>query len=516
MKSSAKILSLSLMICLAIYIPVIISGVFIVDDWGAIQQAIMHPNWVDNFLSYFPLFANRPLFPIFLVFFSELIQDRPSLYILINIVFWICVLYLSGRQYKRFIPQFSIPFFIIIGSMPVIASSVMFSPVMQLQTSISLLFWILSFKLILDYQKQGRISNLILSSLAVLISLLIYEIAAPLFIFNIFIPSLINQRNSRSKHILDLFKFGMVVLVPIALALIMQKLIIPHYMTVYSRLNTKISLESVLGAGFMWCKMILKDIPQLWWKSLSLKYLSITGAISAIIALVLAFIYFITDTYKSTSHNKKFIWAFIIAPLIVIPFYALAGQNPTIGGYANRGLSSMWLCVSLVLTYIYSYYRRISWVNIILQVVIFITIITFTSTSSQYIKSYKLQIKIIQDVRQKALTADQYKAVIIGDVPRVLSLPFNQEPVFNNSWDFGSAIALDKDSRGVSGNTINQQKASTGNIKISDESLLLDGYWKVVPSDNLWIYVYNQDNQASSLSKITNLEDLEKYVPINQ
>ena len=210
-------------------------------------------------------------------------------------------------------------------------------------------------------------------------------------------------------------------------------------------------------------------------------------------------------------NKKSFLVIFLLTFGANMILFLLAGASPDSFAYGNRGLSAVWISLALLFGYVISVYRnRVVTVSILL--ILGLSWLAFIGERTSYIASYNLQIEIVHDILQRAEVADiPPGAVILGNVPQSPPYAFNNEDLFNNSWDFGSALTLYSDGHISRGNTISSRKIKGGQALVSPDHILLDSYF-VADYTNLWIYTYQSDMNASTLKKIENVHQMEQEI----
>jgi hypothetical protein len=125
-------------ICI-VYSTYICNGGFIIDDWGAMLTAYSGKTFSNIYASFLPLFTNRPLAPLPLAVTSLLFGGEPAFYIFINTILWLATAGILGIILYPFLGYYSY-FFFFLAATPIIGSTVIFSPVMQLTATVSLFY----------------------------------------------------------------------------------------------------------------------------------------------------------------------------------------------------------------------------------------------------------------------------------------------------------------------------------------------------------------------------------------
>ena len=122
---SHKIRLLLIMTLLAIfltslYLPLILGGGIIADDWGDISQTLNCANFFECYLSWFPLFSNRPVAPLPITTATLLFKTNFSWYLILNTTIYLLSLFIIGNLLRKILGTFPALIFIILGSIPMI------------------------------------------------------------------------------------------------------------------------------------------------------------------------------------------------------------------------------------------------------------------------------------------------------------------------------------------------------------------------------------------------------------
>ena len=244
---------LATVVIFLVYAPYVIWGGIIIDDWAVVYHLADSPHppsiW-ESYLSWFPLFSNRPLAPIALALTSHLFAGCPRGFILTNLCFWfgaILLLIAAVRPYHG--PVFGY-LLLLLAAFPAISSTVIFSPAMQMLGTISIFLWALSFWLLLREVACDRYSCV--PYLLLLAALLTYEIILPLLSLTVLYPLALRPSNSTDRpsrrFSTCLAKYVLPVVLILLALLILQKWIMPRFMVVDSRLRLP-----RLGTGCFLC-----------------------------------------------------------------------------------------------------------------------------------------------------------------------------------------------------------------------------------------------------------------------
>ncbi len=504
---------------LSIYLPFLLWGGIIVDDWGDIFTSFHTNSFRENYLAWFPLFSNRPLAPLPIVLTTRLFGLWQYGYIATNVGIYLVMLGLTGRVLLRRVGMTAAVLFFLIAACPIIAPVVIFSPINQLTATISMLFWSLSLTFLDLYLVRPKWYLHFATYLCLLYGFLTYEIILPLTTLTLFLPLVAPEELDRSTSLLKrteryLLHFVLPVLLVLASAFVWQKLIAPRYMTVYSRLNLG-DIHHAIFAASTWFHAVSIDTFRLLLTSLRRP-----PAVSFVFPLVFLWLA-LAVLFKKPPQAKPHRGSLLFLAVAALTFfssaslYFLNGSDAQIGGYDSRGMSSSWLSAALFLACSFDYLQY--WVSgQLLRLVLFlfcgIVLHSLCLQRDNYLESWKEQNRILDDVIAQA-HAHGFDAgqAVIGDVPYLLKANYNNEIVFSQPWDFGDALSMKSNSFIKSGAVVSKDTDGGRNIKVSDDEILLSGWWKEKISVLLY-YRYDPVTGIGTLSKIHDAAELKRNV----
>jgi hypothetical protein len=413
------------------------------------------------------------------------------------------------------------------ASMPVIASTIIFSPVTQMLNPLSIFLWSLSLYILNKYLRIHRPWLLVPAYLLLFIASLIYEVIFPLLVLTILLPWFVEYFKNDKKILIRQYftKYILPVISILILATLYQKVIMPHFMMVYSRLNIGLP-SSLIKLGFVlgvrWLIAIFADFPNLLLDSIFYFGLSLLKRIDILVAIAAIIVIFIfsRDIKKIETRRqseKLFLFVmFLIAFFAGAVLYMLSGNPATISGYNNRGLSSAWLSLSFLIAFL-GYKFSVTKFYWVIPIFFILLSLTFIAERDNYIQSYNLQLAIVNDVILKIKEINAFPgAIVFGNVPLYLEKNFNNEEVFSQPWDFGSALNI-KSGRFIEGGNVLQLLTINrpNHVEFKDESLILDGWWEINGKDIVarsYYYEYNQNTKESKLLKIESTDSLKKII----
>jgi len=498
-------------ICLLIfigfnYLPLIINGGIIVDDWGDISHNLNCLNFLHCYQTWFPLFSNRPLAPVPIVSATLLFKTHFSWYLILNSGIYLAAIFLTARVLNKLIGLQPSLVFCFFAAIPFIAMPILASPINQLTATVSILCWAVSLEFIVKSTQSNRAINCLISTLFLLLGFLTYEIILPLLTLTVLLPYVVDKKIFFRRPLTYFLIYTAPIILVLLITYIWQKELAPHFMDVDSRL--KLNIMQAIPKLHTWIQVFYKQIPSLFIKSFY--YLTpfqlITGAILAIGIL-----------YKGQSLNafpeKKLQFRFFIVSLLTFLstslIFILSNESATSWGYQARGLSSTWYALSILLACLISLNTPYKWciTGLIILFGIFSSI-SFSIQRDNYISSWELQNKILSDVINKIhLSSIEKNSVIIGNVPKFTAQNYNDEIVFSQPWDFGAALSIFTKNKISDGAVIDTRSNDLRHINISPGYVSIDNWWKA-SYFKLWFYDYDPSNHQGSLVRINDAKEL--------
>ena len=192
---------------------------------------------------------------------------------------------------------------------------------------------------------------------------------------------------------------------------------------------------------------------------------------------------------------------FLSCPLL----HVLSSSLASIGGYNNRGLTSAWLLLSMLLAYLPSLpARRTAQVLGLAAVVsvVALSVASFMVQRDNYLRSWRLQKQVVEAFVAKSKEVGLPPgARIIGNVPRRVQSNYNDEEVFGHDWDFGRALRVFTHGLVADGIPVTRTQIDQRNVKQLGSEVIVDGYWREDASA-LWFFEFDQKTHRCRLLKI--------------
>ena len=503
---------LFIFIC-ASYLPLIINGGIIADDWGDIAQTYHCNGFIDCYLSWFPLFANRPLAPLAITSSTLLFGTNFSLYLIFNLALFLSAIYITALTLFRAFSRFSGFIFAACASIPFIAMPVVVSPINQTTATVAFLFWAISLNRIYAFCKiNPSLLNYFMSYLLLLCSFFTYEIMLPLLVLSAFLPLLV-EGGSNKKTIYDYFvKFLLPIIVILSLIILWQKIIATRvFDIVYSRIA--FDPNNIFIFSQSWLSIFTEQIPNLIAKAREFTSLSIIF-LAFVICLALWLLSFIESSFVLIKKQK---WGFLLCSITCLIasslIFIISNSNADISGYNARGLTSTWIAIALVASSISVFVKSRKSI-ILYALIVFIggSSILFNIQRNNYIESWKLQTLILNNVLYLFKHSNPpANAVIVGNIPRLLDKNFNDEIVFSEPWDFGTALFIMTNKYISGGAVIDTRHSDFRNVNIINGELSINSWWKSLPN-NLWFYDFDPSTKTGTLNAIHSLDALKNQL----
>jgi len=374
---------------LSVYLPYVLFGGLVCDDWAVAAQAQRHPGFLASSAAWYPLFSNRPLAPVLLAAAANLFGRWAPGYILLNLALWhVAVLLVAAVFRRHFGPRFVVAF-VAMALAPSICSTVIFSPAMQLLGTSSMALWAASLFLLDRGLRRGGAWDLAAGCAAIGCGLLVYEVFLPLLAINVLYPwacgatgqdraadrrgdcplfrpqgaGRAEQRARRKRGLSPSGAQWLTYLVRyvappgamVLLATALQKWILPTFMPVHSRWANFDVGRGLIALG-QWAFTLLVQWPVLLADSpahLGRAALLVT-LVTAAGALGIAWASCTRDPSRPAEVAdrrvcRRLMLSVLGALLAGSMLFVLSGNAAVVFGYDNRVLSSTWLALALLL-----------------------------------------------------------------------------------------------------------------------------------------------------------------------
>lgn len=494
---------LLLLYCAMMYGPLIWQGGIIVDDWGDLGQNLDCGTFIDCYRSWFPLFANRPLAPIALVFSTFAFGMHFWMYLAFNAAVFLVALGILAIVVRRVLGDMPAIGFFLLASTPIIAMPIVASPINCLVNNSSFLLWALALLSLSQYCKTQRIVFYCATYLFLLLSLLTYELVLPLVVLMVMLPYAMMP----GGVIKSIWQYALRFIAPIGLVVVLvlcwQKIIAPQlFSIVYSRLE--FSWATTYWGLDGWLSIFYQQLPSLFKKLISLVNLKIGLIAAGVMAIYLGCVWALRARSQANICMPHALFILLSSAMVCVACYVLfalgGAQDVVIGAYAARILSSTWIAFALLLAAFVGSalgVMRYFFIACLIGLTV-LSATAFTVSRDRYIASWKMQQIIIADVLQQIKKQSISGPItVVGDVPQYLSNSFNREIVFSAPWDFGFALRIYSRGQVTGGAVIDSARGLFHDLKLQGDEILLDGFWRASPP-NLWLYRFDPKTEQGS------------------
>lgn len=446
---------------LIIYLPYIIYGGIIYDDWSIFELHSLNLNYSDVLTDwFFGSHYTRPIGSLYLSSIGFIFKDKIYLYIINNtlIIFLTALIFSKSISSKYSLKTAFI--FSILFLFPNLSSTNIFSPIEQSQGNLANLIFSFSIYFLMKYQKDRQNNKYkIYSYLFIILSLLTYETTIILIPFFILLNSGF-KINFKNKIKLSNFK----ILFPI----IIFCLFVFLYQTISTQILSYLNLLGghdvykfgLLETGFLSdvfkysykpITIILIDIPNLYLSSIfnSFDFKIILNSI--LISILIIYVCFPNNNNNLKNKIEGKLNIFLLAFLsygLLIMIHIIGTSVPDISGYNNRYFVSFniifSLCISLLilnLLKLKKYKKIIIFCTFIFLILHFNTFIT---QRNNFIKVHKVQNEIKKELIKIDLSE---KSIVFAEIPTYLINNFNNETIFSsevNDWPRAVSYWTDK------------------------------------------------------------------------
>lgn len=507
---------LDLITCLLIailYIPFLLYGGIITDDWGDIRQTWDCIGFFSCYKEWFPLFSNRPLAPLPITLSTKLFSTHYSWYPLLNCAIYFCALWLSARAFSPFLQAFSRNLFFILAAVPCIALPLIASPINQLTATVAFLYWAISLNFLVAYEKKNRSATYVLTYVFLLCGFFTYEIILPLLFFTAFLPAISKPPKSIQKILGYFLRYIFPILIVLCIVLIWQKILAPQFFEDVSRL--RFNASHIIRNLYTWVSVFAIQIPVLFWKAIP--YIS---WISIAFFTLLAILFLIQNSSHPRTleeRQKWFLYLSITSLISCSLIFILSDESAVSWGYQARGLSSTWLALAITVASLTQYLQaRSKTVRTLGLVFIYcfscFSILSFAIQRDKYIESWSLQMLILKDaigiIQNKAIGPN---AAILANVPRYVPNNYNRELVFSQSWDFPAALVLYAQHAVWGGIVVDSRGKDLQNLHIKNGFATVNDQGRV-DFTNLWLYDFDINTKQGTLTRLRNPMDLESLM----
>lgn len=507
-----------------IYLPLILQGGIIIDDWGGVDSNFDCPSvfnvcilerYQDAFLA---VFANRPLAPLPIVLSTVLFKTNFSYYLIANTAIFLIAVVVASMVISEMAGKIAAITFAFVAPIPLISMPLVVSPINLMDSTCAYLYWAISLYLLLQFCKKKSWAAYFGSYLLLICGFFTYEVLLPLLVINALLPLLYDEELIKRGFKSYLIKFILPLFAVLAVVFLWQKAIGPHFFVFVSRLN--FHWKFVIPSFLSWIDVFAVDMPILFKKSRNFLNPSVIfGSATFISCLLLSWIYI----GKHIDDSSKAVFRYLLTGTLCFVatsfIFILSGATAEIGGYGSRALSSTWLGFAFFISCLINFcFHYRSWILRVLSSAVVLTLLYYSCLSfliqrDNYIKSWEMQLHVIDDVLSLIKSNPVEKnAFIVANVPSILPKNYNDELVFDTYWDFPAALRI-LTNRFIGGGIVFDAKNSKfHSMKVENGILHLEGSLSFRDFERAWLYDYDQSLNKGKLTKVQNARDLKRQI----
>lgn len=503
-----------------IYLPLILHGGIIIDDWGGVDSNFDCPSifnacalerYQDAFLA---VFANRPLAPLPIVLSTVLFKTNFSYYLIANTAIFLIAVVLTSVVIGEVIGKVAAISFAFVAPIPLISMPLVVSPINLMDSTCAYLYWAFSLYLLLQFCKKKSWLAYFGSYLLLICGFFTYEVLLPLLVINALLPILYDE-NLIKRGIKSYFiRFILPLVMVLAIVFLWQKAIGPHFFVFVSRL--KFQWSHIIPSFLSWINVFIIDIPALFKKS---KYFFTPTIIFSSAAFVSCLLISWVYIGKHVDASKELVYRYLVTGTLCFVatsfIYILSGATATVGGYDARALSSTWLGFAFFISGVVNlFFHHRSLILRLLSGSLILTLLYYSCVSfliqrDNYIKSWETQLHIINDalilIKNNPVGRN---AFIVANVPSVLPSNYNDELIFDTYWDFPAALRIFTNRYIGGGIVFDAQNSKFHSMKVENDMLYLEGALTFSDFERAWFYDYDHNSSKGKLTKIQNARDL--------
>ena len=414
----------------------ILTSSFLFDDWGSLLTA--NGSYLDSLHNWEEIWAIRPLswvtIPAIIGFFG----NNAILYFSLNSSLFLASVLILGLSLSTILSRNLIFVFLIISAAPAISSTVLLSPVNQLETTLS--FIVIAFlALLVSHSKLGPYTTLIVYFLFSTVALFFYESLVGVLVLPLLITYFL-QRKTLMYAITGLT-------LSLSVVFFWQKIVVLEFVAQdFSRIK---GLNLGAFASYMYAV-----IPGYLFNLISVithTYINFVIFLLLLASLLLKIFYPVTALEtKSASENNRSYEAKVVLVFLAFGFlasgflYFLSGLVADSSGYPNRTLLGFNLILG-VLTWIILENNSRLIVRFLTAFLIAANLVWFFQVSLESSRASSKRIEQLASVSSGLQSIDSQASkndLIFLDVPCFMPNSYSRVFLFCANWDLDSALRL--------------------------------------------------------------------------
>ena len=414
----------------------ILTSSFLFDDWGSLLTA--NGSYLDSLHNWEEIWAIRPLswvtIPAIIGFFG----DNAILYFSLNSSLFLVSVLMLGFSLSSILSRNLIFVFLIISAAPAISSTVLLSPVNQLETTLS--FIVIAFlALLVSHSKLGPYTTLIVYFLFSTVALFFYESLVGVLVLPLLITYYL-QRKTLMYAIVGLT-------LSLSVVFAWQKIVVLEFVAQdFSRIK---GLN--LGAFASYMYAVIPGYFSNLIAVITLTYINFVIFLLLLASLFFKIFYPVTalETKKAPENNRSYevrvVLVFIAFGFLASGFlYFLSGLVADSSGYPNRTLLGFNLLLG-VLTWIILENNSRLIVKFLASFLIAANLVWFFQVSLESRQASNNRIEQLAKVSSGLQSIDSQASkndLIFLDAPCFMSNSYSRVFLFCANWDLDSALRL--------------------------------------------------------------------------
>ena len=414
----------------------ILTSSFLFDDWGSLLTA--NGSYLDSLHNWKEIWAIRPLswvtIPAIIGFFG----NNAILYFSLNSSLFLASVLMLGFSLSSILSRNLIFVFLIISAAPAISSTVLLSPVNQLETTLS--FIVIAFlALLVSHSKLGPYTTLIVYFLFSTVALFIYESLVGVLVLPLLITYFL-QRKTLMYAIAGLT-------LSLAVVFVWQKIVVLEFVAQdFSRIK---GLNLGAFSSYMYAV-----IPGYFFNLISVithTYINFVIFLFLLISLFLKIFYSVTalESKNAPEYNRSYedrvVLVFLAFGFLASGFlYFLSGLVADSSGYPNRTLLGFNLLLG-VLTWIILENNSRLIVRFLASILIAANLVWFFQVSLESSRASIKRVEQLARISSGLQSIDSQASkndLIFIDAPCFMPNSYSRVFLFCANWDLDSALRL--------------------------------------------------------------------------
>ena len=416
---------------------------FYYDDWYFLSIFNNNSSFIENFHKLRDIYLVRPVGLIYLTFLSLFEYEKIFSIYISNVFIWVLSGLIIVKSVKKKLPNFSDNFFLAIFLFPSISTTLIYSPIIQGLSTISIFLWSISIWFI---SKPNNNFNILISIFFILLSMFSYELTVSLLPINVFLYAM-NKKIIYKKLKVQLLLLIKIIL--IFLILIFTFYLIQNFLGSYSDTTTikygffeKDFFTNLKKYFFKPITLIFIEIPSFWYNGFFSFLLNYKLLDLFIIILINILLFTEIKKIKVCKDLSLIVFYNLTLGLVFIGIflvYLIATSVPDLNGYYNRGLLGLHVCLTFFLIQLNQYQYVLKKTFMILSILIInLNLISFLEQS----KIHKENSFLRQEIINKTGDIINNEKLIFTNFTTYSKNKYGLIPIFSDEvYDYANSIS---------------------------------------------------------------------------